>query len=359
MSIEKLILSDFRNHKRTSLTFSPGVNVIWGKNGSGKTAALEAIHILSVGKSFRTNKIQETIQADSLQSKLVGVFVSKAVKNEISVKQNKNKNKTITINNTAVTMREILGKNPAVILSPEEQAVTAGSPKNKRKYFDRVFSVVSKKYLNNLLLYTKTLKQRNFLLKSRAEKKELRPWDIKLAEFGTALWKERNRLMHLFQKNLKEASANYNKSGVSVSVYQKQKEEDQKTFLLSLEKNTSKDMALGYTTVGPHTDKPTVFFNNKDIKIFGSQGEHKIALVLIKIAEYELIKEEKNMTPTILLDDLFATLDFERGDAVLKLLEKNTQTIITNTDLVDIESHGINLDGVRNKSIHLTRECKN
>ena len=98
-----------------------------------------------------------------------------------------------------------------------------------------------------------------------------------------------------------------------------------------------------------------MFFNNKNIKTFGSQGEHKIALVLIKIAEYELIKEEKKLSPTILLDDLFATLDFERGDAVLKLLEKNTQTIITNTDLVDIERHGINLDGIINKSIHLKR----
>ena len=107
MSIEKLTLSDFRNHKRTSLTFSPGVNVIWGKNGSGKTSALEAIHILSVGKSFKTNKIQETIQTDCLQSKLVGVFVSDTIKNEISVKQNKNKNKTITINNSTVSTKEI------------------------------------------------------------------------------------------------------------------------------------------------------------------------------------------------------------------------------------------------------------
>ena len=125
--------------------------------------------------------------------------------------------------------------------------------------------------------------------------------------------------------------------------------------MFQLEKHKTKDLTLGYTTFGPHTDRTGVFFNNKNIKTFGSQGEHKIALVLIKIAEYELIKEEKKLSPTILLDDLFATLDFERGDAVLKLLEKNTQTIITNTDLVDIESHGINLDGIRNKSIHLKR----
>ena len=355
MSIEKLTLSDFRNHKRTSLTFSPGVNVIWGKNGSGKTSALEAIHILSVGKSFKTNKIQETIQTDCLQSKLVGVFVSDTIKNEISVKQNKNKNKTITINNATVSTKEILGKNPAVVLSPEEQTITSGSPKDRRKYFDRVFSVISKTYLNSLVSYRKTLKQRNFLLKTKAKKNDLLPWDFKLSEFGVDLWKEKNRLLQKFQKNLQTASNNYNKDGVLVGVSQKTQEENPDSFLFQLEKHKTKDLTLGYTTFGPHTDRIGVLFNNKNIKTFGSQGEHKIALVLIKIAEYELIKEEKKLSPTILLDDLFATLDFERGDAVLKLLEKNTQTIITNTDLVDIESHGINLDGIRNKSIHLKR----
>ncbi len=359
MSIEKLVLSDFRNHKKTSLTFSPGVNVIWGKNGSGKTSALEAIHILSVGKSFRTNKIQETIKTESLQSKLVGVFVSDTIKNEISVRQNKNKNKKITINNAVVTMKEILGRNPAVILSPEEQSITSGSPKSKRKYFDRVFSVVSRQYLNNLVSYTKTLKNRNFLLKKRANKNELSPWEIKLAEFGSELWKEKNRLGELFDQKLKEACKNYNKGDVLVSLNHKIKEEDPSAFLSALEKNKERDRAIGYTTYGPHTDRHAVFFNNQNIRSFGSQGEHKISLVLIKIAEYELIKKETQTTPTILLDDLFATLDFERGDAVLELLEKNTQTIITNTDLVDIESHGINLDGTNNKSIHLVRECKN
>ena len=88
-----------------------------------------------------------------------------------------------------------------------------------------------------------------------------------------------------------------------------------------------------------------MFYNKKDIRFFGSQGEHKIALVLIKLAEYQIIRNATQLTPTILLDDLFATLDFERSDAVLSLLEKNTQTIITNTDLVDIKNHGIKNDG--------------
>ena len=113
------------------------------------------------------------------------------------------------------------------------------------------------------------------------------------------------------------------------------------------------------TSVGPHTDKPAVFYNKKDIRLFGSQGEHKISLVLIKLAEYQIIRDATQLTPTVLLDDLFATLDFERSDAILSLLEKNTQTIITNTDLVDIKNHGIKIDGKKNKSIHLLRKCKN
>ena len=193
------------------------------------------------------------------------------------------------------------------------------------------------------------------MLKTKPKKNDLLPWDFKLSEFGVELWKEKNRLLQKFQKNLHTASNNYNKEGVLVGVSQKTQEENPDRFLFQLEKHKTKDLTLGYTTFGPHTDRIGVLFNNKNIKTFGSQGEHKIALVLIKIAEYELIKEEKKLSPTILLDDLFATLDFERGDAVLKLLEKNTQTIITNTDLVDIESHGINLDGIRNKSIHLKR----
>ena len=120
-----------------------------------------------------------------------------------------------------------------------------------------------------------------------------------------------------------------------------------------------KDVVFGYTTTGPHTDKPTVLYNGKNIRSVGSQGEHKIALVLIKLAEYKTIRAATKKTPTVLLDDLFATLDFERSDAVFALLEKNTQTIITNTDLVYIKNHGIVIDVKTNKSIHLLRQCKN
>ena len=156
-----------------------------------------------------------------------------------------------------------------------------------------------------------------------------------------------------------EVCALYGNKEIKISVVSGVPDHTRETIFQALKKSRHKDIIYGHTTLGPHTDKPTVLYNQKDIRLFGSQGEHKISLVLIKLAEYQTVRKATQLTPTILLDDLFATLDFERSDAVLSLLEKNTQTIITNTDLVDIKNHGIKIDGKKNKSIHLLRQCKN
>ena len=176
---------------------------------------------------------------------------------------------------------------------------------------------------------------------------------------ATSVWTKRERLHKKFEKSLNEVCELYGKKEVGVSLNSGLPNQGPQRFFDVLKNNRQKDIVFGYTTAGPHTDKPTILYNGKNIKSVGSQGEHKISLVLIKLAEYKLIREATKRTPTVLLDDLFATLDFERSDAVFALLEKNTQTIITNTDLVDIKNHGIVIDGKTNKSIHLFRQCKN
>ena len=359
MSIKKLKMSGFRNYKEKSLEFSPGVNVIWGENGSGKTATLEAIHILSVGRSFRTAKLQETIEKNSPHSRLVGVFVSEKKKKEVAVSHTKDKRKKVTINNSEVTPAEIFGQNPTVLLSPEEQKITNGSPSDRRKYFDKIFSTVSKEYLIKLIEYNRVLKQRNSLLKNTPMIKEIEAWDEKIVDTATSVWDKREKLHKKFESILNEVCELYGKKEVGVSLNSGLPKHGTGGFFDVLKNNRQKDIVFGYTTTGPHTDKPAVLYNGKNIRSVGSQGEHKISLVLIKLAEYRLIREGTKTTPTVLLDDLFATLDFERSDAVFALLEKNTQTIITNTDLVDIKNHGIVIDGKTNKSIHLLRQCKN
>ena len=359
MSIETLKMSGFRNYKEKSLEFGPGVNVIWGENGSGKTSTLEAIHILSVGKSFRTPRLQETIEENSPNARLVGVFVSEKKKKEITISHSKDRRKKITINKSEVSPAEIFGQNPIVLLSPEEQKITNGTPSDRRKYFDKTFSTTSKTYLQTIVDYSKTLKQKNALLKQQRPNEEIDPWDERLSFFAASVWEQRRLLYEKYQSELLRVCNLYGKNEITVSIVTDAHDHRQETFLEKLKKNRQKDLLYGHTSIGPHTDKPAVFYNKKDIRQFGSQGEHKISLVLIKLAEYQTVSKATELTPTILLDDLFATLDFERSDAVLSLLEKNAQTIITNTDLVDIKNHGIKIDGKRNKSIHLLRKCKN
>tara|TARA_B100000700_G_scaffold328895_1_gene448322 strand:+ start:755 stop:1834 length:1080 start_codon:yes stop_codon:yes gene_type:complete len=359
MPIDQIKLTGFRNHAETSMSFGPGINVIWGENGSGKTSILEAVHILSVGKSFKTNRINETVKHHSDFSRIEAGFSTNEKTETISFSQSKDHRRQLKINNTTAKAREIIGKNPIVLLSPEEQKITKGTPGDRRGYFNKLYSTVSAAYFKALSVFTLTLKQRNAALKNPNQKEQFNTWDNLLAESAETIWKHRICFNSRYNKCLKTVSKMYNKNSVSVSLLTDDTQRTKDDILNEFKKREQADLRAQRTSFGPHKDDLIFLFNSTPIKLFGSQGEHKISLVLIKLAEYMFIKNETSQTPTLLLDDLFAKLDFKRSDAVLALLEKKSQTIITNTDLVDIEKHGIDLNDPNNKSFHLERQCSN
>ncbi len=359
MPIDKIQMLSFRNHQKTEIGFGPGVNVIWGENGSGKTSVLEAVYLLSMGKSFRTGRIYESINYDQETLRIEGLFSTDKKVEKISFSQAKDRRRKIKINNTDVSVKELIGKNPVVLLSPEEQNITKGAPGDRRRYFDKLYSIISKNYFKNLSDYTTSLKQRNALLKNKMSGSSFSVWDDALAEFGTKIWEEKETLNKKFVICLNTVTKMYNQEEVEIKLEAKADNLCKQQFLQQLKSALYKEKQIGRTSVGPHRDNFTFSFNGKSLREFGSQGEHKISLILIKLAEYMFIQEETGKTPSLLLDDLFAKLDFERSDAVLKLLEKKTQTIITNTDLVDIKNHGIDLEDPNNRSFHLERPCNN
>ena len=199
MEINNLKMISFRNHKKTNISFDPGLTIIWGKNGSGKTSILEAIHSLSFGKSFRTNNKNDLIKKGEENFYLKGDFKSKNnSKNTISLSQDIKGNKKITINQKTIKKRkELFGLNNVVVFSPEEEEITKGSPLIRRNYFDKVFSICSSKYLEKLLSYNKLIKQRNTLLKIeknlQKKEKELDIWDKPLSIKGVELWLHRDK----------------------------------------------------------------------------------------------------------------------------------------------------------------------
>ena len=327
--------------------------MIWGENGSGKTSLLEAIYILSIGKSFKTHKQSLVIKNGFSEYLIRGDFFSNGVKNTVGIQVNLKSKKTIKINGKTINKRkDLIGKNNVVILSPEDQIITKGGPKERRIFFDRLFSIINKNYLNTLQSFNRALKQRNALLNSKnifGEEYYL-PWEEKLSNYAVRLWKLREKCFYDYTKSLDNVISKYHKELI-LSVYYDGKVYKKKDYKKLLNKTRDKDVLFGRTSKGPHRDNIHILWGKNNIRECGSQGEHKIALILLKLAEINLIKNKTGEYPIVLLDDVFAKLDLKRSKKLvsyfnsIKIRGKDPiQTIITTTDVLNVEKSGLVLE---------------
>jgi len=328
MSIQGIELISFRNHDHLKVEFSSGLNVIWGENGSGKTSILEGLYTLSMGRSFRTANRRQMIQKGKEHFRLVGTFESGSKANTVAMSQLSDGRMKTTINDKSITgFKELVGLNPVVLLSPEEQGITKGNPAQRRQFFDRLFSVASTEYLMALTEFSRVYKQRNAALASVKEHAQpvfaIIPWNEPFAEAAEAVWAQRRKLWGEFKQALEKVIGKLDVEDVRVTG-----EYDQTThlpvedLLKALVKNERKDIALQRTTIGPQKDNYSFLYNREDLRQFGSQGEHKLALVLIKLAEFGFLNNQNDTAPIILLDDVLAKLDFQRSELVMALVGK-------------------------------------
>ena len=366
MEISSINMISFRNHKNTNMSFGPGITIIWGENGSGKTSILEAIHSLSFGSSFRTNNKKELIKEGSDNFLLEGSFKNKeGVENTVLFSQDARGNKKIKINKKEIRKRkDLLGLNNVVVFSPEEEAITKNGPNNRRKFFNKVFSIVSKNYLEDLLAYNSVLEQRNAVLKNGSRKninKQIEIWNEPFSEKAEKLWKQRKRLFVDFIGVFKETVKILN-LGIMCDISYNQKKTKKEEVLKGLENNIETEVALGFTTIGPHRDEFLLKWGGRPIRKRGSQGEHKMFLALLKTSELLFISKKTKKNPVFLIDDIFANLDIERSKRLLRFVEKlrlqektKPQTIITTTDILEVQKEGFfsNYDEIKKHKLRI------
>ena len=342
--------------------------MIWGENGSGKTAVLEAIHTLSFGKSFRTHTQRNLIRNGDSSFVVKGLFSLQGSSDEIAAQVNKNSGQKLKLNGKLLSGRtEIIGRNNVVVLSPEEQPITKGPPLKRRQFFDKMFSVSMVDYVKTLKKYGRVLKQRNAALLLVKENKStvagLKHWDEQLVDTGAKLWLMRVDLIAQFKKNVDYMIQRYD-SSIQFEIVYFDEAPREELYRKQVRDALNTDLTLGRTTVGPHRDEMLFIWDKRDLRSFGSQGEHKLALVLLKLAEMCFIQDNTGSYPTLLLDDLFSKLDFERSQKIVSLLqglENNSgepvQTIVTTTDILNVESSGLMSTGKETKTYHLERRC--
>mgnify|MGYP003520540682 FL=1 len=347
MIIKKLTLINFKNHSERSFDFSPQINGFVGNNGVGKTNILDALHYLSVAKSFLGNTDLNNIRTDEDFFAIEGTIDDGEKQNIIKVQQPKEAKKIIKKNDKSYDrIADHIGFLPSVMISPYDSNLISDSGESRRRFLDAMISQTDSDYLFNLIQYQKTVQQRNALLKSFAKNRyfdadNLEIYNQPLVKFGTKIFQKRQQfiqsILPLIQSYYETISNGKEKVTVHYESHLQegfdQSEPVQKLQSL-LAENLEKDRILTYTSKGIHKDDLIFEMNGNSLKKIGSQGQQKSFLIALKLSQMNRIKELTGKTPILLLDDIFDKLDDSRVSQLIELVNQEHfgQIFITDTN---------------------------
>ena len=312
MKIQKIQLKHFRNYSNLEISLGKGINIFYGNNAQGKTNILEAIFLCSIGRSFRTNKEKELIQFGEDFATVQLDFAKKD--REGSVKYTINPKKSITVNGVKIKrLSELLGNINTVIFTPDDINILKNGPAARRKFLDIYISQLRPNYLYTLNLYGKTLEQRNNYLRLPEKKEEmLEIWDEKLAEYAEIIFHYRQEYIQKIKEKIQKIHQNITEGKEEINLFYRSDFENKEQFQKILKNHRKIDFMKGYTSKGIHHDDFEVFLNDKMVNVYGSQGQHRTAMLSLKMAELEVIEEEIGEAPILLLDDFMSELDQTR-----------------------------------------------
>lgn len=352
----------FRNFSEVSLDFDDSLNIFIGDNAQGKTNIIESIYTLLRGSSYRTKDEYNLINWHEKQSYLLGEAEKEREHFQINILlQNIDKldlltkriKKIIKVNKKYQRRAWLKEKFYPVIFTPEDLQIIKSTPSIRRKFLDEIIINLTPVYEQYLKDYNRVLYQRNVLLKTERNKnsidKHLSIWDKKIVELGTLIIRHRIKVLQLINKKVKDIHQLLTKNKETLKLkynsnvltsFTEDKQEIEVMFQEILENNKEKDYRLKMTTVGPHRDDYSIMSNSVNLGIYGSQGQQRTAVLALKIAELEMIKEKDQEYPPLLLDDVLSELDSYRKLFLIQLIkERPLQTFITSIDLHDLTQY--------------------
>lgn len=338
MYIKEISLSDFRNIQETTVKLNKGINIFYGSNANGKTNFLESIYLCSTGRSHRTKNDKEMVRFGVSQAHVKLFLKNKSTIWRIDAHIHRNDKKGIAINGIPLKKSsELFGTLYTVIFSPEDLQLIKDAPSRRRRFVDIELCQISKVYCHTLQQYMKVLKQRNNLLKeiqkNSSLKETLFAWDMQLAEYGKRIISFRKEFINNVSIKAAARHKQISSGNEELSVvYVPSAEEND--FEIKLQSTLERDIFMGSTSYGPHRDDISFFINGNDVRIYGSQGQQRTAAICAKLAEIDIIKENTDTSPVLLLDDVLSELDKTRQHMLMDCIN-DVQTIITCTGIED------------------------
>ena len=342
MILSKIKLINFRNYKAAEVHFHPGINVLFGSNGQGKTNILESLYYLSLTKSFRTNSDQNLILNGAEFCRIQGDFHNDQQKSISSaIAYSVLDGKRLKFNGSKIQrFSDYIGSIPIVLLSPSDLEISQSGPYRRRQFLDIMLSQSSQVYLHHLIEYRRALKQRNTLLQTEKEDKSmLLAWNDALVKNGSIIINLRKEAVERLDQMVKSHYQTLSGSNDNTKIiYQysfplKNSADLSGAYHLTLDQAYQKDKQSQATTIGPHRDDLLFLINGKPLRSIGSQGEHKTFVIALKIAEFYYLKNIHREAPILLFDDIFGELDPVRINNMINSLSQIGQVFITTTSI--------------------------
>jgi len=326
MRLEKLHLVNFKNYEEAHLDFRGNIHCFLGKNGSGKTNLLEAIHYLSFTKGSAPSDDASAIRHGQSEFQLNGEFEKNGKQWVIGCFFGTARKKTVSENGTEYArFSEHIGKYPLVWVAPNDIELIWNGGEIRRRFFDSLLSQVDRDYLANLIIYQAQLRQRNSLLKIFGERGSvdvdlLDSYDEKIVASGVYLFNKRKAFSNEYAPLLASRYAFLSGEAGEKAEALYESELSRVDFASELRNRVTRDVALGRSTIGVHRDDFNFLLNGFDLRRYGSQGQQKSFLIAMKLAEFDFLMNRKASKPLILLDDIFDKLDDDRIHQLMKLV---------------------------------------
>jgi DNA replication and repair protein RecF len=332
MFLKSLYLRNFRSYKTEEFHFHEKMNLIHGSNALGKTNLLEAIYLISTGRSFRTQSLKECIhhQSDSfyLEAELSDQQISHTVKLHFNGTE-----KLLEMNATRyTTFSPLMSSLPIVLQAPQEEDLIGGSPNIRRRFMNLHLAQSDPIYIHHFIRFNRGMKQRNALLR-RSSKEPIELWEAEMAQSAKYIIQARSSLI----QNLGPLLLKHTEmiAGKSENYQLRFEPSASSNYLQQLEKNRPKERELGITLTGPHRDDFSFFIQNKLAKLFASEGQKKTATLALKLAEWDHLHQRLNTAPLMAIDEFAATFDSQRLESFKKHLHHLSQIFITSPTSLD------------------------
>ena len=348
MRITELKLKNFRNYENLVLYPDSGVNLFFGRNGSGKTNLLEAIHYAALGRSHRISNDANVVRyGEAGALSIVGVSTALGQR-EIAVRfhPGEMQKKEILIDGKKIQkFSDMMGCLRCVIFSPEDLGLIREGPSVRRRYLDMMISQISRRYFIALQQYRTGLDQRNAILRNlrtdpSAGKSLLGVFEEAMAEPAAEIIRERRRVISLLSEIAGETYCRISgtEEQLRIAYHSSVREEDHiaESLCRILRENREDDIRLGMTSVGPHRDDLILTLDRNLMKQFSSQGQVRTAALSMKLSQMKILTDDSGEEPVLLLDDVMSELDRKRRASLINEI-RSFQTFITCADREDVD----------------------